>query len=55
MEVVFGKNTAGAQASPSNTGTAMVEALDLKMNIDGALQAHPSTRTLMKREAVCAK
>ena len=53
--MVFDKNTAGAQASPSNTGTAMVEAPDLKMNTDGAMQAHPSTRTLMKREAVCAE
>ena len=55
MEVVFGKNTAGAQASPSNAGTAMVESPDLKMNTDGAMQAHPSARTLMTREVVCAE
>ena len=55
MEVVFGKNTAGAKASPSNEGTNMVEAPDLKMNTDGAMQAHPYARTLMKREAICAE
>jgi len=55
LEVVFGKNTAGAKASPSNEGTTMVEAPDLKMNTDGAMQAHPSERTLMKREVVCAE
>jgi len=55
LEVVFSKNTTGAKASPSNECTAMVEAPDLKMNTDGAMQAHPSARTLMKREVVCAE
>ena len=48
MEVVFGKNTAGAQANPSNAGTAMVESPDLKMNTDGGVR----NNGWVKREAL---
>jgi hypothetical protein len=48
LEVVLGKNTVGAQAGPSNAGTAMVKSPDLKMNTDGG--AH--NNGWVKREAV---
>ncbi|CAD6224349.1 unnamed protein product [Miscanthus lutarioriparius] len=51
LEVVFGKNTVGAQASPSNAGTAMVESPDLKMNTDGGVR----NNGWVKREVVSAE
>ena len=46
--MVFGKKIVGAQASPSNAGTAMVESPDLKMNTDGGVR----NNGWVKREAV---
>jgi len=51
LEVVFGKNIVGAQASPSNAGTTMVESPDLKMNTDGGV----CNNGWVKREAVSAE
>ena len=51
MEVVFGKNIVGAQASPSNVGTTMVESPDLKMNTDGGVR----NNGWVKREVVSAE
>ena len=49
--MVFGKNIVGAQASPSNAGTTMVESPDLKMNTDGGVR----NNGWVKREAVSAE
>ena len=49
--MVFGKNTAGAQASPSNAGTTMVESPDLKMNTDGGVR----NNGWVEREVVSAE
>ena len=49
--MVFGKNTAVPQASPSNVGTTMVESLDLKINTDGGVR----NNGWVKREAVSAE
>ena len=49
--MVFSKNSAGAQASPSNAGRAMVEAPDLKMNTDGGV----CNNGWVKREVVSAE
>ena len=46
--MVFGKNIVGAQASPSNVGTTMVESPDLKMNTDGGVR----NNGWVKREAL---
>ena len=49
--MVFDKNTVGAQASPSNAGTTMVESPDLKMNTNGGVR----NNGWVKREAVFAE
>ena len=49
--MLFGKDTVGAQASPSNAGTNMVESPDLNINTDGGVH----NNGWVKREALSAK
>ena len=49
--MLFGKDTVGAQASPSNAGTNMVESPDLNINTDGGVR----NNGWVKREVVSAE